>query len=202
MWVVKLGGSLAETPHLPRWLDALSQTGVIIVPGGGPFADAVRTAQARWRFDEATAHHMAILGMRQYGRMLAGLCPKLLMATTEEELASRPGVAKIWLPLPELLDEANIPASWGVTSDSLAAWVAGRLQAANLLLVKSVDLSALGTTPFLSRVDLVSRGWADPLFPAYAAQCACPSWLCGADGHRQLPQGFAEPARFFVWLHS
>ena len=43
--VVKLGGSHAFATHLRAWLDALAQAGgnVVVVPGGGPFADAVRT---------------------------------------------------------------------------------------------------------------------------------------------------------------
>ena len=55
-WVVKLGGSLYDSRHLPCWLDALSKTGAIVVPGGGGFADRVRQAQVRWRFgDKAKA---------------------------------------------------------------------------------------------------------------------------------------------------
>lgn len=232
MWIVKLGGSLAASPHLPLWLEALSQTAAVIVPGGGPFADAVREAQARWHFDEATAHHMAILGMRQYGRMLTGLCPKLLAATTLEELMANPGQAKVWLPLPELLDDAGIPATWDISSDSLAAWLAGQTQAANLLLVKSIAPFASrksglqpatggfrGLKPAstarasLMRTDermqapraisfdrLVNQGWVDPVFPEYAAQSACQSWLCGLDGYVGLTQALADPAHHFVHI--
>jgi len=199
MWVVKLGGSLADSPDLSRWLDALSHTDAIVVPGGGPFADAVRKAQARWRFDEATAHHMAILGMRQYGLMLAGLCPKLLVATTADELTTNPGRPKVWLPLPESLDAANIPATWDITSDSLAAWLAGQIQAANLLLVKSVPVETQAPAPCgISCARLVNQGWVDPVFPEYAAQNACQYWLCGPDGHAGLAQSLAEPAHRFV----
>ena len=63
MWVVKLGGSLAYSPELPHWLSALAHTDAVIVPGGGPFADTVRDAQQIWRFDDATAHAMALLAI-------------------------------------------------------------------------------------------------------------------------------------------
>lgn len=202
MWVVKLGGSLMESPYLPKWLEVLGRTGSVIVPGGGPFAQAVRTAQARWRFDEATAHHMAILGMRQYGKMLAALGTKLPTGTTEEQLAALPGSARIWLPLPELLDQANIPATWGVTSDSLAVWLAGRVRAENLLLVKSVDLTEFGAMPTISLAQVVSRGWIDPLFPAYATKSACQCWLCDAGAVRYLPQALNESARYFIGLRK
>ena len=72
MWVVKLGGSLCEqapeTSPLRDWLDLLVCEGagrVVIVPGGGKFADAVRGAQAQWCFDDLTAHNMALLAMSQ-----------------------------------------------------------------------------------------------------------------------------------------
>ncbi len=197
-WLVKLGGSLAASPHLPLWLEALSQTAAVIVPGGGPFADAVREAQARWHFDETTAHHMAILGMRQYGRMLAGLCPKLRAATTLEELTANPGQAKVWLPLPEWLDDAGIPATWDITSDSLAAWLAGQTQAANLLLVKSVRLDK--AAPAYDCRQLANQGWVDPVFPEYAAKGRFQSWLCGPEAYQNLDRALASPENGFLHI--
>ena len=201
-WVVKLGGSLAQSPSLPLWLEALGQTAAIIVPGGGPFADTVRKAQADWRFDEKTAHHMAILGMRQYGRMLAGLCPRLMMATTVDELRANANQAKVWLPLPESLDEAGIPATWDITSDSLAAWLAGQIEADHLLLVKSVERSkadaVLDTASVYTCTQLVKQGWVDPAFPEYEASGPFQSWLCGPDDHSRLDQALAEPSRHFI----
>ena len=48
MWVVKIGGSLLGSPELERWLEVVAKHGdgkIIIVPGGGLFANAVRDAQ-------------------------------------------------------------------------------------------------------------------------------------------------------------
>ena len=51
--VVKLGGSLAASSHLPRLLEQLARTpNLVIAPGGGPFADAVRRAQKERGFDD------------------------------------------------------------------------------------------------------------------------------------------------------
>jgi aspartokinase-like uncharacterized kinase len=211
-WVVKLGGSLAESSHLPLWLEALAETDAIIVPGGGPFADAVRKAQAHWRFDDKTAHHMAILGMRQYGRMLVGLCPKLLAAATVEELRDSPGRSRVWLPLPEELDAAGIPATWDITSDSLAAWVAGCLNASNLLLVKSgiTSLGAMLSLPpdevginalrVISCEQLVNQQWVDTVFMDYGARGPFQSWLCGSDGHLDLTESLSDPVRHLTQI--
>ncbi len=200
-WVVKLGGSLAGSPSLRDWLDCLSLSPSIIVPGGGPFADAVRKAQEQWHFDELTAHHMAILGMRQYGRMLLGLCPKLLAATTLADFARNQTLAKVWMPSPEALDDAGIPASWDITSDSLAAWLAGQIHAEHLLLVKSV--AELGASPgsVKALADAQAAGWVDPAFGHYAMRPPLQCWLCGPDGHAHLPQGFTEPGPAFMLLH-
>ena len=197
MWVVKLGGSLAQSAHLPRWLDALSQTAAVIVPGGGPFADAVRLAQEHWHFDDRAAHHMAVLAMRQYGLMLAGLNPRL-KPVASAALGGSCDQARIWLPDPDELDQAGIPASWDITSDSLAAWLAGQIRAANLLLVKSAGITSLQAMLSLSGAELVKLGWVDPVFPEYAAANARPSWLCGADGHLGLAKSLADPARHFT----
>src|SRR5262245_52569461 len=80
--VVKLGGSFALSSDLPAWLEVIAGGAgyVVLVPGGGPFADAVRAAQPVMRFDEAAAHHMALLAMEQYGRALVGLDPRFAMA--------------------------------------------------------------------------------------------------------------------------
>ena len=59
MWVIKLGGSLLGSPALKYWLDALnsfSDGQVVIVPGRGLFADAVRESQLLTGVDDATAH--------------------------------------------------------------------------------------------------------------------------------------------------
>ena len=63
--VVKLGGSFAGSVELPAWLDALARCAgrVVVVPGGGPFAEAVRAAQPKMRFDDHAAHRMAVLAM-------------------------------------------------------------------------------------------------------------------------------------------
>lgn len=193
MWVVKLGGSLADSQTLIPWLQALARTDAVIAPGGGPFADQVRSAQARWRFDEGTAHDMAILGMRQYGLMLAGL-GGLRTGTSvgELEAAIRDGQAVVWLPLPENL--GGIPASWDITSDSLAAWLAGQLGAKHLLLVKSV--ASPGTEASCER--LILDGIVDPAFGSFSAGAPFQCWLCGRDDHHALADALQNPPRYFT----
>jgi 5-(aminomethyl)-3-furanmethanol phosphate kinase len=162
--VVKLGGSFAFSQHLHAWISALAACAgrVIIVPGGGPFADAVRAAQPGMGFDDQAAHHMALLAMEQYGRALISL-NGLLAAADSVDVIRREltaGKVPVWMPARMALAADDVARSWEVTSDSLAAWLAGRLGASRLLLVKHV--------PFQSgRVrcdDLVAKGVVDKAF--------------------------------------
>ncbi|WP_159729013.1 aspartate kinase [Methylosinus sp. Ce-a6] len=141
--VVKLGGSLCAAPALRDWLSALRRYAgpLTIVPGGGPFADAVRRAQETLRFSDAAAHEMAIMAMEQYGRALIDLEPDLVGASTPREAAAahERGKAALWRPVAMTRAAPQIPASWDMTSDSLAAWYAHEAGADALLLVKSVD---------------------------------------------------------------
>ena len=169
MWGVKLGGSLAGSPLLQEWLSLLADCGggrVIIVPGGGPFANAVRNSQSQWAYDDRTAHRMAILATEQYGLMMEGLDPRLFCAATEAEL--RKGLAQnrvpIWLAWPMVINDPGLPQDWSCSSDSLALWLAIRMQADALILVKSAPLPC----PSPSLAALGRAGMLDTHFAALA----------------------------------
>ncbi|CAL1241291.1 amino acid kinase [Candidatus Methylocalor cossyra] len=196
-WVVKLGGSLAESEVLSRWLDALAETTVVIVPGGGVFADGVRAAQARFGFDDRTAHAMAILAMRQYALMMAGFCPHLTLAADLGRLSAAARKAEravLWLPDPKAVDEREVPASWEVTSDSIAAWLARRLRAERLLLVKAAPIAFRGAE--FER--LGSAGTVDAAFAAFAAKARFETWLCRREDYNRLDRGLENPDAAFT----
>ena len=177
--VAKLGGSLSASPALRQWLAALLRYAgpLTIVPGGGPFADAVRRAQETLRFSDEAAHEMAIMAMEQYGRALCDLEPELVSASTpqEAETAHRRGAAAIWRPVAMTRAAPQIPQSWDMTSDSLAAWYAREARASALLLIKSVDFLPLPHAeerPQAASRSTQDRGAAqsivDPCFAHYA----------------------------------
>jgi aspartokinase-like uncharacterized kinase len=180
--VVKLGGSQSGSPHLGGWLDALASCGgrVVLVPGGGPFADAVREAQPRLGFDDAAAHHMALLAMEQYGRALASLRRTFRIAgsVTAIRQTLRQGGVPVWMPKIMVL-QAVIPASWDVTSDSLAAWLAGRLGVRQLLIIKS---RAPGGGP-ASAAELAARSIVDRAFPRFLTESGAQASIVAAADH-------------------
>ena len=162
--VVKLGGSFAYSGTLSGWLDAIAHAAghVVLVPGGGPFADAVRSAQPKLRFDDAAAHHMALLAMDQFGRALVSLNAKLVLAASMTAIRSalRKGQVPVWSPTKMVLAANDIPASWDVTADSLAAWLAAQIGTQRLLLLKQVE----PPSDPVKLADLVAGGIVDRAF--------------------------------------
>lgn len=167
--VIKLGGSLLETAALPACLAAIANRAgpVVIVPGGGPFAEQVRIAQSQWRFDDIAAHRMAILAMQQMALLLHSLKPEFPIVTDSERIRSASPLKPvlIWSPQVEQLDQAGIAASWDITSDSLAAWLAGYIGADELIIVKSAPIPEQA-----SLLGLQQQGILDAAFLRFTAQ--------------------------------
>lgn len=173
--VVKLGGSLVGDPALNHWLGALGGANCArfaVVPGGGPFADAVRAAQARCGFDDGIAHEMALLAMDQCGCLLSGLHESVRLCRTESEIGGAWADRRlaVWLPSRLLLSERSLERSWSVTSDTIAAWLAQRLHAAGLILVKSCAIGAARD----DAAALAAAGIVDPALPAFVRHHAIP----------------------------
>jgi aspartokinase-like uncharacterized kinase len=171
MIIIKLGGSLSRSDMLINCLNAVEKNypsrAVVIVPGGGAFADQVRLAQQHWQFDDNTAHDMALLAMQQMALMFKGLKPDFAIAHTVaaiQQLSERKQVV-IWSPDITELENAGIAASWDITSDSLAAWLAKTLSATELVLVKSAVIDAGLGLDQLAEQDIV-----DKAFCSFAAQ--------------------------------
>jgi aspartokinase-like uncharacterized kinase len=143
--VVKIGGSLSQNPEALKALcKRLSQLGakhrIVVVPGGAAFADCVRELDKQFSLSAKTAHQMAILGMDQYGLLLSELMPNCLVTDNlmETRVAANGGLV-VFLPSKFMLLEDGLPNSWEVTSDSIAAYIAGKIWAERLVLVKDVD---------------------------------------------------------------
>ena len=164
--VVKLGGSTAGHDEMKVWIAALagSSLPLVIVPGGGPFADQVRSAQKGMGFSDAAAHAMAILAMDQFGHVIMDSHKRFSAARSIEEIEQASAVGKIpvWLPSALATPAQDIPASWEITSDSLAAWLAGKLGAEALLLVKQ----SRAFTGDDGVADLMARGIVDTYLAA------------------------------------
>ena len=144
--VIKVGGSLAEDP---KWLRALchklselaKKYAIIVVPGGGKFADAVREYDRRFGLSSDVSHRLAILGMDQFGLLLLQIMPNsrvFRQLENAKELAEAK-IVPIFLPSYWMFQEDPLENSWDVTSDSIAAYVASRVNAGKVVLATDVD---------------------------------------------------------------
>ncbi|HEX5508230.1 MAG TPA: hypothetical protein VFX37_06975 [Pseudolabrys sp.] len=176
---MKLGGSFVSSPYLHNWLDVLAGCGghAVVVPGGGPFADAVRNAQAEVGFDDQTAHHLALMAMEQFGRVLVGVRSVFAMADTKASIARLllAGAVPVWSPLEMVLKADDLPTNWDVTSDSLAAWLVGQIGASRLLLIKHGQWSE----DRVGVAALLSDGSVDKAFPQFLAASGAEASIVG-----------------------
>ncbi|MCL4429478.1 MAG: delta 1-pyrroline-5-carboxylate synthetase [Chloroflexi bacterium] len=144
--VVKVGGSLAAYPEKLRTLcvrlsEVSKKHRLIVVPGGGEFADVVRSLDERFSLSCGVTHQMAILGMDQYGLLLSDLTPNSVAVSKLEGIAHflDSGKLPVFLPSNLLFSEDPLENSWNVTSDAITVYLAHRLQVSKVLLVTDVD---------------------------------------------------------------
>jgi aspartokinase-like uncharacterized kinase len=182
--VIKVGGSLiSEAPELIDRLVKEFGSGhsgtapdervserilfsILIVPGGGIFADAVRRADLRFGLGDDAAHWMAVLGMEQYACYLRD---KSGAVGTDSITELPPGVS-ILFPYRLLKEEDPLPHSWEVTSDTIAAWIAKQTGA---LFIKATDVDGIFREGELSREIFASdfpenfESCIDPFLPGF-----------------------------------
>jgi aspartokinase-like uncharacterized kinase len=144
--VIKIGGSLAEDPEGLRALcNKLSELAkkyeIIVVPGGGKFADVVREFDRRYALSSDISHRMAILGMDQFGLSLSQIIPNscAVYLLSDAKQLSEIKVVPIFLPSRLMFQEDPLEPSWDVTSDSIAAYIASRLNTDKVILATDVD---------------------------------------------------------------
>lgn len=155
--VVKVGGSLFDfdrlVPALRSWLAEQPPAVHVLVAGGGPWAEAIREADRRFKLGDQASHWLCVEALSVTAHLLANLLPE--SAFFEEFHALRDEVARlaaisdraapiIFSPVSFLRhDAANhpqpLPQDWTVTSDSIAARLAEQLNADQLILLKSSD---------------------------------------------------------------
>lgn len=183
--VVKIGGSLLGSKRLDRIVGTLTEHPgrLAVVAGGGLFADAVRSAQARLGFRDTLAHRLAIDAMGHVGAILADRYRGLAVAASVAEIdsAHRAGRIPVWTGADVRDGHRDIPESWSVTSDSLALWLARRLGAARVVLVKSLDAPAGGWREWMQ------TGLVDQAFAQFAARGRGDIVIAGPSSDDDLP---------------
>ncbi|MBI1249781.1 hypothetical protein GC197_18295 [bacterium] len=190
----KVGGSLFDLPDLGRRLKSLREErfpgeAVVVIPGGGAFADVVRQVDQVHHLPGETAHRMALQAMRISAAMVAQLVGEELLddPTMQQELArqwkeNNPAEPKlavwdvidVWDSAQASLEKqwGEIPTDWSVTSDSIAAALAWHWGAEKLVLCKSIDRPA--NDDYQAWAD---AGMVDRCFPRMASDLPSIEWI-------------------------
>lgn len=192
--VIKLGGSLQGSAALAAWLDEIVRHGtglVFIVPGGGRYAENVRVAQARQGFGDDSAHRQAIEAMLKSAEEIIHLAPHLKLVRSMDAIPSvmQAGDIPVAVAMDDWLQAAEIQASWNWTSDSLALWLARKLDAERMLLVKSL-------VPEAKQLDVdqaAAQGIIDTAFPSLLNVCGLGVSWAGPDQAGELAAWLGNP---------
>lgn len=143
--VVKIGGSLLQLPDLPsrlnRWRAHLQSDDDracrnVFVMGGGKICDHVRELDRRFSFSESQSHTISIELMGGMSKMAQALFNLEIVHQIDSIAKQKDDFifdCRRWIA-----NQPNVPHSWSVTSDSIAALLAKEISA-KLVLFKSTD---------------------------------------------------------------
>jgi aspartokinase-like uncharacterized kinase len=182
--VIKIGGAiLRETGAVeklgPTIARIAARVPLLVIPGGGPFAETVREVDRGLQLPADAAHWMAILAMDQFAEVLGAFIPE---SEIVEELGEIEGAlarrrVPVLAPYRWLHAADELPHSWDVTSDSLAAYLTGLLGAERLLMIKPVEGAVPELTdPYFSRA---MPAGTDCRCATAATLASCADWLAG-----------------------
>jgi aspartokinase-like uncharacterized kinase len=171
--VVKVGGSLLLWPPLPdrlsRFLESRQRSGerVVLIAGGGSAADWVRSLDQAHRLGNEVSHDLALRSLDLSAQALSVLLIKADVVDSLADLAQVWQAGRVPILAPRLVwheDERitsdPLPCSWNTTTDSIAARIASLLNADELVLLKSTNISS-----GITREQAASAGVVDPVFP-------------------------------------
>ncbi len=171
--VVKVGGSLLDWPELPRRLGAfLEERGdenLVLVVGGGSFADVLRDLDQRFAIGEDPAHALALRVLDLTAHLLEKLVPGTRVVDRPDCLNPIWSDRQVPILAPrQFLDDDDrspdpLPHTWSTTTDAIAARLAVRIKADELILLKSREIPSGIDADEAARIDLV-----DPEFPRAA----------------------------------
>ncbi len=177
--IVKLGGSLLDWPGTPsRLAEILASPDTLrplVIVGGGPTADIVRTWHSSHQLAENQGHALALDAMGFNSGLLRTILPRTLPVKSRSEALAAWAIDRwpvldcsSFLAHEEPTQPLRLPHTWDATSDAIAAWVALAWPASRLTLLKSIDLpedTPASQLAAAGHVDGCLADWLDRLPP-------------------------------------
>ena len=167
MIVVKVGGSLYDLPQLGQQLRSclacLGDPDWLLVPGGGPAADAIRAYDRDQHLGPVRAHWLALRACTLNAHFLMELLPECRLLADPQQCRGPCILDPFAFAQADEGRPGCLPHCWDATSDSVAARVA-QVVGAPLILLKSIDVPANGSLD-----EAAQHGVVDPVLPRLVA---------------------------------
>jgi len=112
---------------------------IIIIPGGGTYANFVRKIDEKISIGDELSHWMAIFAMNCNGIELSQKYNDIKCFDNLEELKKSNENIAILLPYDFINQRDELLHSWDVTSDSIALYIAHHLGIKDCFLIKDID---------------------------------------------------------------
>ncbi|MFX1495875.1 MAG: hypothetical protein ACFFBZ_16445 [Promethearchaeota archaeon] len=143
----KIGGKILEDfENLNSTISQLEQLydenlidKIVLIPGGGSFANFIRKIYNELKFTEEIAHWMGIISMNYNGLELNKKFPNLEVIENYSRLKKNHRFFCIFLPYEFIKENDKLPHSWDVTSDSISLFISKYLGLNECFLIKDVD---------------------------------------------------------------
>jgi len=145
--VFKIGGKILENSNnikstisqLTHLYDEKILQKILVIPGGGSFANFVRSLDEVLQIGDDLAHWIAIYSMNYNGIILNRKYPNLETIEKLKTFQDAKQMFCIFLPYSFLREDDTLPHNWDVTSDSIALYVANKLKLSQCFIIKNID---------------------------------------------------------------
>jgi aspartokinase-like uncharacterized kinase len=146
--VTKVGGKILESDEnldhtLNQFRTLIYEKKIIdtliIIPGGGSYANFIRNIDKKLGIGDDLSHWMAIMAMNYNGEKINKKYSALKCIKDIKEVQENEGSILVFLPYDYLYRKDELPHSWYVTSDSISLYVARKLGLNESYLIKDVD---------------------------------------------------------------
>ena len=138
MWIIKIGGSWLKNPNLKDLLFKIKKIRpehIVIVTGGGVFADSIREVYKNTNMSESLGNKLALKSTEFFAYYLKELNKDLYL--TNDFVEFKKDKINIWLPSKTLSQNNSFQNNWDSTSDSVAVWLGKKIKAKGIIFIKS-----------------------------------------------------------------
>jgi len=145
--IFKIGGKILENSNnivstisqLTKLYEENILQKILIIPGGGSYANFIRELDNDLKLGDDLSHWMAIYSMNYNGLELHKKYPELECIEELKGLQNSNKFFYIFLPYNYLRKKDTLPHSWEVTSDSIALYIAEQLHYNQCFLIKDIE---------------------------------------------------------------